>query len=245
MNILLVEDEPAIAQNIIERLEGERYRVEWASNGNSGLEKVLFETFNLIILDVLLPGIDGFTILQKLRDTNITTPVLMLTALGDIENKVKGLDSGADDYLTKPFAIDELSARVRVLLRREMNVFISFRNLSRSEVRVLLRREMNPKTSLICIDDLTIDTAKREVSRNGEPVNLTTKEFQILEFMAYNKNRALSRMTIAEHIWQENYDSMSNFVDVHIKNIRKKIDTKSSGKLIKTVRGLGYMISDE
>ncbi len=223
MNILLVEDEPDIARNIIERLEGEFYRVEWANDGNSGLEKALFETYNLVILDVMLPGIDGFSILRKIRENKISTPVLMLTALGDIENKVRGLDSGADDYLPKPFAMDELSARIRVLLRREMNL----------------------QTSSICINDLNIDTSKREVSRNGKAVNLTTKEFQILEFMAYNKNRALSRMTIAEHIWQENYDSMSNFVDVHIKNIRKKIDADATCKLIKTVRGLGYMISDE
>ena len=223
MNILLVEDEPEIAQNIIERLEGELYRIEWTDNGNAGLEKALFEIYNLIILDVLLPGTDGFSILKKIRDNKILTPVLLLTALNDIGDKVKGLDSGADDYLTKPFAMDELSARIRVLLRREMN----------------------PQTSLIRINDLRIDTAKREVSRNGKAVNLTTKEFQILEFIAYNKNRALSRMTIAEHIWQENYDSMSNFVDVHIKNIRKKIDAQATVKLIKTVRGLGYMISDE
>jgi DNA-binding response OmpR family regulator len=147
----------------------------------------------------------------------------MLTALGDTGNKVRGLDSGADDYLTKPFAMEELSARIRVLLRRETD----------------------PQTSFICINDLVIDTSRREVSRNDKQIKLTTKEFQILEFMAYNKNRALSRMTIAEHIWQENYDSMSNFVDVHIKNIRKKIDAGTSAKLIKTVRGLGYMINDE
>jgi DNA-binding response OmpR family regulator len=223
MNILLVEDEPVIARSIIERLEGELYRVEWTDNGDKGLEKALFETFNLIILDVLLPGEDGFSILKKLRDNKITTPVLMLTALGDTGNKVRGLDSGADDYLTKPFAMEELSARIRVLLRRETD----------------------PQTSFICINDLVIDTSRREVSRNGKQIKLTTKEFQILEFMAYNKNRALSRMTIAEHIWQENYDSMSNFVDVHIKNIRKKIDAGTSAKLIKTVRGLGYMINDE
>lgn len=223
MNILLVEDEPAIAQNIIERLKSEFYKVEWADNGDDGLKKVLFETYDLIILDVLLPGTDGFSILKKLRNHKISTPVLMLTALGDTNNKVKGLDWGADDYLTKPFAMDELSARIRVLFRREMN----------------------PQTSSIYISDLKIDTSKRKVSRKGKLINLTTKEFQILEFMIYNKNRALSRMTIAEHLWQENYDSMSNFVDVHIKNIRKKIDANNSKKLIKTVRGLGYMINDE
>jgi DNA-binding response OmpR family regulator len=223
MNILLIEDEPTIAQNIKERLTAELYRVEWASDGIIGLNKALFEIYSLIILDILLPGLDGFSILKRLRSDGITTPVLLLTALGDTGSKVDGLDSGADDYLTKPFAMDELSARVRMLLRRKNN----------------------QKTSAICIDDLIIDTMKREVSRNGHVVNLTAKEFQILEFMAYNKNRALSRLTIAEHIWQDNYDTMTNFVDVHIKNIRKKIDSNSNAKLIQTVRGLGYMIKDE
>jgi len=223
MNILLIEDEPTIAQNIKERLTAELYRVELANDGITGLNKALFEIYSLIILDILLPGLDGFSILKKLRSDGITTPVLLLTALGDTGSKVDGLDSGADDYLTKPFAMDELSARVRMLLRRKNN----------------------QKTSAICIDDLKIDTMKREVSRNGHVVNLTAKEFQILEFMAYNKNRALSRLTIAEHIWQDNYDTMTNFVDVHIKNIRKKIDSNSNAKLIQTVRGLGYMIKDE
>jgi len=223
MNILLIEDEPTIAQNIKERLTAELYRVELASDGIIGLNKALFEIYSLIILDILLPGLDGFSILKRLRSDGITTPVLLLTALGDTGSKVDGLDSGADDYLTKPFAMDELSARVRMLLRRKNN----------------------QKTSAICIDDLKIDTMKREVSRNGHVVNLTAKEFQILEFMAYNKNRALSRLTIAEHIWQDNYDTMTNFVDVHIKNIRKKIDSDSNAKLIQTVRGLGYMIKDE
>ncbi len=223
MNILLIEDEPTIAQNIKERLTAELYRVEWANNGITGLNKALFEIYSLIILDILLPGLDGLSILKKLRDDDITTPVLLLTALGDTTSKVDGLDSGADDYLTKPFAMDELSARVRMLLRRKNN----------------------QKTSSICIDDLIIDTTKREVTRDGRIINLTSKEFQILEFMAYNKNRALSRLTIAEHIWQDNYDTMTNFVDVHIKNIRKKVDSDSPGKLIQTIRGLGYMIKDE
>ncbi|MDD2307409.1 MAG: response regulator transcription factor [Prolixibacteraceae bacterium] len=223
MNILLIEDEPTIAQNIKERLTAELYRVEWANNGITGLNKALFEIYSLIILDILLPGLDGLSILKKLRAEKITTPVLLLTALGDTRSKVDGLDLGADDYLTKPFAMDELSARVRMLLRRKSN----------------------QKTSSICIDDLIIDTTKREVTRDGRTINLTSKEFQILEFMAYNKNRALSRLTIAEHIWQDNYDTMTNFVDVHIKNIRKKVDSDSPGKLIQTIRGLGYMIKDE
>jgi DNA-binding response OmpR family regulator len=138
-------------------------------------------------------------------------------------SKVKGLDSGADDYLTKPFAMDELTARVRMLIRRKTNL----------------------PTSLIRIKDLLIDTAKREIFRNDREIYLTPKEFQIIELLAYNKNRAVSRLTIAEHIWQENYDTMTNFVDVHIKNIRRKIDSDSPVKLVKTIRGLGYMLADE
>ena len=223
MNILLIEDEPVIGQNIKERLTAEHYRVEWVKEGNSGLNKALFETYDIIILDVLLPGKDGFAILRRLRAEHINTSVLMLTALGDTVNKVNGLDSGADDYLTKPFAMDELLARVRLLLRRKSNQI----------------------TYLIQIDDLIIDTSKREVTRNEQAIYLTPKEFQILEFLAYNKNRALSRLTIAEHIWQDNYETMTNFVDVHIKNIRKKIDANSTFKLVHTIRGLGYMIKDE
>ena len=223
MNILLIEDEPVIGQNIKERLTAEHYRVEWVKEGNSGLNKALFETYDIIILDVLLPGKDCFAILRRLRAEHINTSVLMLTALGDTVNKVNGLDSGADDYLTKPFAMDELLARVRLLLRRKSNQI----------------------TYLIQIDDLIIDTSKREVTRNEQAIYLTPKEFQILEFLAYNKNRALSRLTIAEHIWQDNYETMTNFVDVHIKNIRKKIDANSTFKLVHTIRGLGYMIKDE
>jgi DNA-binding response OmpR family regulator len=223
MNILLIEDEPVIGQNIKERLTADRYRVEWINSGKRGLNKALFESYSLIILDLLLPEIDGFSILKKIRSDGITTPVLLLTALGDTISKVKGLDSGADDYLTKPFAMDELTARVRMLIRRKTNL----------------------PTSLIKIKDLSIDTAKREIFRKKQEIYLTPKEFQILELLAYNKNRAVSRLTIAEHIWQENYDTMTNFVDVHIKNIRRKIDSNSQVRLVKTVRGLGYMLTDE
>jgi len=223
MNILLIEDEPVIGQNIAERLSSDLYNVEWINNGKSGLRKALFETYSLIILDLLLPEIDGFSILGKIREAGISTPVLLLTALCDTVSKVRGLDSGADDYLTKPFAMDELTARVRMLIRRKTNL----------------------PSSLIIIRDLTIDTAKREIFRNHREIYLTPKEFQILEILAYNLNRAVSRLTIAEHIWQENYDTMTNFVDVHIKNIRRKIDSDSPVKLIKTIRGLGYMLADE
>jgi len=223
MNILLIEDELVIGQNIKERLTADLYHVEWITSGKSGLNRALFEIYNLIILDLMLPEIDGFSILKKIRTDGITTPVLLLTALGDTLSKVKGLDSGADDYLTKPFAMDELTARVRMLIRRKTGL----------------------PTSLIKIQDLSIDTANREVLRNQQEIYLTPKEFQILELLAYNKNRAVSRLTIAEHIWQENYDTMTNFVDVHIKNLRRKIDTDSPVKLVKTVRGLGYMLIDE
>ena len=218
MNILLIEDEPVIGQNIVERLSSDLYNVEWINSGISGLNRALFETYSLIILDLLLPEIDGFAILKKIRAAGVTTPVLLLTALGDTGSKVKGLDSGADDYLTKPFAMDELTARVRMLIRRKTNL----------------------PTSLIKIRDLSIDTAKREIFRNRQEIYLTPKEFRILELLAYNKNRAVSRLTIAEHIWQENYDTMTNFVDVHIKNLRRKLKID----YIKTLKGVGYKFED-
>ena len=189
------------------------------------METALTEEFDLFILDLSLPKIDGIEVLRAVRRENITTPVLLLTARDRIEDKVKGLDEGADDYLTKPFAIPELIARVRSLLRR------------RSEV----------KSTTLNIADLELNTVSHEVLKGGKPVALTTKEYSILEFLIYNKNRVLSRLSIAEHVWGDNFDlfNMTNFVDVHIKNLRKKIDAGFANSLIQTVRGVGYIIKDE
>ena len=225
MRILIVEDEDSLALRIKSLLESENYKVKVEFNGENGLETALTEEFDLFILDLSLPKIDGIEVLRAVRRENITTPVLLLTARDRIEDKVKGLDEGADDYLTKPFAIPELIARVRSLLRR------------RSEV----------KSTTLNIADLELNTVSHEVLKGGKPVALTTKEYSILEFLIYNKNRVLSRLSIAEHVWGDNFDlfNMTNFVDVHIKNLRKKIDAGFANSLIQTVRGVGYIIKDE
>jgi DNA-binding response OmpR family regulator len=222
MRILIIEDEEALALRVQKILQNERYTAEVCFSGDQGLEQALVEPYDLVILDVMLPGLDGFQILKKLRNDGIAIPVLMLTAKTRVEDKVSGLDLGADDYLTKPFAVPELLARVRSLLRRASDV----------------------KSSLLVIGDITIDTATRSVSKNNSEINLTAKEYAILEFLMYNQNHVVSRMSIAEHVWGDNLDlfTMTNFVDVHIKNLRKKIG--DSKQMIKTVRGVGYMLRE-
>ena len=223
MRILIVEDEEALALRIQKILQAERYKAEVIFDGDEGLEQALSEPYDLIILDIMLPGTDGFEILEQLRDEGIMTPVLLLTAKTRVEDKVNGLDLGADDYLTKPFAVPELMARVRSLLRRTSDV----------------------KTTTLVVADLKIDTATHSVLKNGSELNLTTKEYAILEFLIYNQNHVVSRLSIAEHVWGDNLDlfTMTNFVDVHIKNLRKKIG--SSKNIIRTIRGVGYMLKDD
>jgi DNA-binding response OmpR family regulator len=225
MRILIVDDEQTLVNQLKDAFEEQRYMVETAFDGEEALDKLFENQIDLIILDIMLPKKDGLSVLFEMRKADVKIPVLMLTAKGDIDDKVKGLDLGADDYLAKPFSLDELFARVRALLRR-------------------YGEQME---SVLRVKDLRLDTASREVSRSGEPVELTVREFSILEFLLYNKNRAVSRFNLAEHVWGDAFDpfSMSNFMDVHIKNLRKKIGDTGQGTIIQTIRGVGYIVRDE
>lgn len=224
MKILIVDDERSLREQLQKILESQRYIVETAGDGDEALNRLFDTVFDAVILDIMMPGTDGFTVLDQMRKAEIRTPVLMLTAKGDVEDRVRGLDLGADDYLSKPFSSDELLARIRALLRR-------------SGGQVL---------SILQAGDLRLDTASREVTYGGSPVDLTPREFALLEFLLYNKNRAVSRFNLAEHVWGDDFDAfnMSNFIDVHIKNLRQKIGDSGQGQIIQTLRGVGYIIRD-
>lgn len=221
MNILIIEDDKELLQNLRKSLEEERYRVEVATDGTAGLEKVFSEVHDIILLDIMLPGIIGLDILHEMRTSRINTPVLMLTARGDIQDKIRGLDLGADDYLAKPFSVSELLARIRALMRRHTD-----------------------KNPVMQVGAIELNTINREVFKNSVPVVLTPKEFSILEFLFYNRGRAVSRFHLAEHVWGDEFDpfNMSNFLDVHIKNLRKKIQVADEPSIIETIRAVGYLI---
>lgn len=220
MRLLLVEDEKDLAMIIKQGLEEEGYIVETAHDGEEGLYMAENFSADVIILDIMLPVMDGLTILNTIRKKGITTPVLLLTARDAIVDKIKGLDTGADDYLTKPFDFAELLARVRSLLRRKGSV----------------------KEAVIQIDDLEINTASHDVKRGGKVINLSAREYALLEYLVYNKNNVVSRTDIVDHIYHEETDMDSNVVDVYINYLRNKIDKDSRNKLIRTVRGAGYML---
>ena len=220
MRILIVEDEKRLANILKKGLEEEGYAVDVAYNGEDGLFMAEQEPSDMIILDIMLPAIDGLTILRSIRKSGIKTPVLMLTALDTVTDKVSGLDSGADDYLTKPVLFEELLARIRALLRRDSEV----------------------KTSVIEIGDLVIDMATREVRRGGKEIRLSAKEYALLEYMALNRNKTLTRTALSEHLYDHDFDLDSNIIDVFINRIRNKIDRGSGEKIIRTVRGAGYIL---
>ena len=221
MRILLVEDEAPIADFISRGLAEHGFGVDVARDGEEALDWPAVAEFDIIILDVMLPKRDGIDVCRTLRQRGLRTPVLMLTARDAVEDRVLGLDSGADDYLVKPFAFAELLARLRALSRREP---------------ALLGTELR-------IADLLLDTATRRVSRTGVDVDLTAKEFAILEYLMRHPNQVLSRNLIAEHVWNYDFENSTNVIDVHIKNLRKKVNDRD-GKLIQTLRGAGYRVSD-
>lgn len=221
MNILIIEDEPELSEKIQALLESEKYTVTTAADGNVGLEKIWNNIYDLIILDIMLPGKNGLDILVEIRDADISAPVLILTARGDLDDKVTGLNLGADDYLAKPFSVAELLARIRALFRRG-----------------------NTGNPIIEIGDIRLNTISREVTKNSEILFLTTKEFAILEFLLHNRGRTISRFSLAEHVWGDNFDpfSMSNFIDVHMSNLRKKLKSPERKQIIRSIRGVGYLI---
>ncbi len=217
MRVLLVEDEPRIAEFVANGLNENGYSVDIASDGETALDWPSAADFDLIILDVMLPVLDGIEVCRTLRQRGLSTPILMLTARDAVEDRVRGLDSGADDYLVKPFAFAELLARLRALSRRE------------------------PATigNELAVGDLVIETASREVSRADCRVELTAKEFGLLEDLMRHPNQVLTRTMIAEHVWNYDFDNATNVIDVHVKNLRRKIDGDKTS-LIQTVRGVGY-----
>src|SRR6185503_6830453 len=219
MRILVVEDEKRIADFLCRGLEGAGYAVDAAANGASAIERIHSTDYDLIVLDLMLPDMDGLQVLEKVRNRKAGPPVLILSARGTLDDRVKGLEQGADDYLVKPFAFVELLARVRALLRRGQ-----------------------PTPEKLQVADLTLDCVRRKVTRGVEPIDLAPKEFGILEYMMRNRGRPLSRTMIVEHVWDMDYDGLTNIVDVYIRHLRSKIDDRFPQKLIQTVRGIGYMI---
>ena len=219
MRLLVVEDEKRIADFLCRGLEGAGYAVDAALTGGAALECIHATDYDLVILDRMLPDMDGLQVLEKIRNRKVGPPVLILSARGALDDRVKGLEQGADDYLVKPFAFVELLARVRALLRRGQ-----------------------PTPERLQVADLTLDCIRRKVIRGAETIDLAPKEFGILEYMMRNKGRPLSRTMIVEHVWDMDYDGLTNIVDVYIRHLRSKIDDRYPQKLIQTVRGIGYMI---
>ena len=222
MHILVVEDEQRLARVLQRVLSEERHTVDVAFAGEEGLSLALRDSYDLLILDRMLPDLDGVEVCQQLREAKISTPVLMLTARGAVEDRVEGLNAGADDYLTKPFAMAELLARVGALLRR---------------------RGRGPEMGAVLqVGDLSLDLLRHEVRRAGRLIELTPKEFALLEYLMHNVGLVLTRSQIVDHVWRYDLDAISNVVDIYIHYLRDKVDKGSSHPLIKTVRGVGYKI---
>jgi DNA-binding response OmpR family regulator len=225
MRILVVDDDSGLREQLKTSLIRQRYDVESAADGEEALDKLFGSSYGLVVLDIMLPKRDGLAVLKEMRTADIDTPVIMLTARGSIDDRIKGLDAGADDYLPKPFALEELVARIRSLLRRagdQSNAYLS-------------------------VLGLTLNTISREIRFDSKLLKLTPKEFSIIEFLLYNKNRLITRFNLAEHVWGDAYDpfAMSNFIDVHIKNIRQKLKDAGCPEIVETVRGVGFIVRDE
>lgn len=224
MKILLVEDEPKVASFIKKGLEEQTYDVDQAYDGIFGVKLALQQEYDLIILDIILPHKSGLEVCREIRQQNMTVPILMLTALGSTDDKITGLDAGADDYLTKPFEFKELLARIRALTRRS-NESVAGEKLG--------------------IADLEMDMVTKTVIRAGKALSLTAREFSLLQFLLRNKGRVLSRVDITEQVWETSFDTGSNVIDVYINFLRKKIDKGHTNKLIHTLVGMGYVLKEQ
>ena len=220
MRVLLVEDDVRIARFVAKGLREQSYAVDVTASGDDAVYQAEINSYDLFILDVMIPGVDGFAVCRKIRESGIRAPILMLTARDAVDDRITGLDHGADDYLTKPFEFGELLARLRALLRRST--------------------ELRPP--LITIEDLVLDTQGQRVSRAGRSVVVTTKEYALLEFLARNTGRVIGRAEIAEHVWDESFDPFSNLIEVYVNRLRKKIDTAGTEPLLHTRRGAGYFL---
>ncbi|MCL4509889.1 MAG: response regulator transcription factor [Bacteroidetes bacterium] len=223
MRILLVEDDRSLQRTLVKLLKTQNFAVDATAFGKEAVFLAKTNDYDVIVLDLMLPDIDGFEVCKQIRREKLPTPILMLTALDEVDNRIKGLDTGADDYLPKPFHAGELLARIRALTRRVLD----------------------DKTSVLKIHDIELDTAARKAFRNGKDLKLSGKELALLEYLMANRNKIVTRGEIAEHVWDLNFDPRSNVIDAFIKLLRKKVDAGSKQGFIKTVRGVGYTMSDE
>jgi DNA-binding response OmpR family regulator len=223
MRLLLIEDEKKVAEFIARGLRAERYAVDVANDGNAGWEFASTYNYDLVILDLLLPGLSGTEVLKRIRRQSSQTPILVLTARDGTAEKVEHFEAGADDYLTKPFAFAELLVRVKAQLRRGPT----------------------NRPNVLRVGDLEVDRLTQQVRRAGKRIELTSKEYSLLEYLVANAGRVLSRTMIIEHVWDESFEGLTNIVDVYVRHLRSKVDVPHPSKLIRTVRGVGYSISDE
>ncbi|MBW7468057.1 DNA-binding response OmpR family regulator [Pontibacter aydingkolensis] len=224
MRILLVEDEPKVAAFIKKGLEEQSYDVDQAYDGTFGIKMALQNEYDIILLDVILPHMNGLEVCREIRKHNSTVAIIMLTALGSTDDKITGLDAGADDYLTKPFEFKELLARLRALTRRGSE---------------------NSSGEKLSIADLELDVSKKTVNRGGKPINLTAREFALLYYLLRNQGKVVSRVDITEQVWETSFDTGSNVIDVYINFLRKKIDKGYDNKLIHTLVGMGYVLKEQ